>query len=59
VYVVVVDYSAIVQISTGMVTNVDGLGASIYDSRGDGRDSSQFVAVDSQRWYIFPVNVVL
>ena len=58
-YVAVVDYSAIVRISTSVVTNVDVLGPSLYDSRGDGRDSSQFGAVDLQRGYIFPVNVVL
>jgi hypothetical protein len=50
VYVGVVDYSSFVQISTIVLTNVDVLGASLYDSRGDESESSLIVAVDWQRW---------
>jgi hypothetical protein len=46
----VVDYSAFVQISTIVVTNVNVVGASHYDSHGAGSESSLIVAVDWQRW---------
>jgi hypothetical protein len=50
VYGGVVYYSAFVQISTIVVTNVDVLGASLYESSGDESESSLIVAVDWQRW---------
>jgi hypothetical protein len=50
VYVGAVDYSAFVQISTIVATNVDVLGASLYDSRGDESESFLIVAVDWQWW---------
>jgi len=50
VYVGVIDYLAFVQISTIVITNVNVLGASPYDSRGDESESSLIIAVDWQQW---------
>jgi hypothetical protein len=50
VYVGVVDYLVFVQISTIVVTNVNVLGGSLYDSRGYESESSLIVAFDWQRW---------
>jgi hypothetical protein len=47
-YVGVVDYSALVQISISVVTNVDVHGASQYVSGSDESQSSLIVAVDWQ-----------
>jgi hypothetical protein len=50
VYVGVVDYLAFVPISTIVITDVNVLGASLYESRGDESESSLTIAVDWQRW---------
>jgi hypothetical protein len=50
VYVGVLDGLAFMQISTTVVTLVDVLSASLYDSHGNESESSLIVAVDWQRW---------
>ena len=48
VYIGVADYSAFVQISTIVITHIEVLSVSLYDSRGDKSKSSLIVAVDWQ-----------
>jgi hypothetical protein len=45
-YVGVVDYSAIVEISTIVLTNIDVLSVSLHYPRGDVSESSLIVAVN-------------